>query len=368
MSRAIPLEELLLQLAESLKRSMTLVAAEVWTGTGGVLERAAAVPYREPATIRLADNEISVVAHAHTQGNAWMQVWLPELLAQHPGRVLRAAPLVHSGELLGVVLCARDPEQAPFNEEEERVLTDLARQVALALHNSALDTALQASLVDLRIANDELRASRSRIVVAADESRRQIERNLHDGAQQHLVALAVKLGLARQLVESDPAAVATLLEELRTDAQTTLAELRELAHGIYPPLLVDRGLAEALRAAANRSVLPADVDADVGRFPPEAEAAVYFCCLEAMQNAGKHAGDGSRVCVTVEADDGALRFSVRDDGAGFDTTTGAVRGHGFINMADRLGAIGGVLSVDSAPGRGTTIKGEIPLVVPVPVP
>jgi signal transduction histidine kinase len=367
MSRAIPLEELLLQLAESLKRSMTLVAAEVWTGTGGVLERAAAVPYREPATIRLADNEISVVAHAHTQGNAWMQVWLPELLAQHPGRVLRAAPLVHSGELLGVVLCAREQEQTPFTEEEERVLTELARQVALALHNSALDTALQASLVDLRIANDELRASRSRIVAAADQSRRQIERNLHDGAQQHLVALAVKLGLARQLVEADPAAVAAMLEELRTDAQTTLAELRELAHGIYPPLLIDRGLAEALRAAANRSILPADVAADVNRFPPDAEAAVYFCCLEAMQNAGKHAGEGSHICVRVEADDDALRFAVTDDGAGFDATTDAVRGHGFINMADRLGAIGGSLSVDSAPGRGTTIKGEIPLVVPVPV-
>jgi signal transduction histidine kinase len=367
MSRAIPLDELLLQLAESLKKSMSLVAAEVWTGSGGVLERAAAVPYRDPVTIRLADNEISVVAHAHTQGNAWMQVWLPELLAQHPGRVLRAAPLVHSGELLGVVVCAREPEQAPFSEEEERVLTELARQVALALHNSALDTALQASLVDLRIANDELRASRARIVAAADQSRRQIERNLHDGAQQHLVALAVKLGLARQLVEADPAAVATLLEELRTDAQTTLAELRELAHGIYPPLLIDRGLAEALRAAVNRSILAADLDADVDRYPPEAEAAVYFCCLEAMQNAGKHAGEGAHLCVTVGADDRTLWFSVVDDGAGFDTRGDEVRGHGFVNMADRLGAIGGTLSVESAPGRGTTIKGEIPLVVPVPV-
>src|SRR5207344_974856 len=116
---------------------------------------------------------------------------------------------------------------------EERVLTDLARQVALALHNSALDTALQASLVDLRIANDELRASRARIVATADQSRRQIERNLHDGAQQHLVALAVKLGLARQLLGSDPDTMSALLEELRTDAQETLTELRELAHGIY---------------------------------------------------------------------------------------------------------------------------------------
>jgi len=245
------------------------------------------------------------------------------------------------------------------------VLTELARQVALALHNSALDTALQASLDDLRVANEELRASRARIVATADQSRRQIERNLHDGAQQHLVALAVKLGLARQLVESDPATVATLLEELRVDAQATLTELRELAHGIYPPLLMDRGLPEALRAAANRSVLATDVEADVGRFPPDAEAAVYFCCLEALQNAGKHAGADARITLTVTADEHTLRFTVADNGPGFDANGDVIRGHGFVNMADRLGAIGGMLHVESAPGRGTTIRGEIPLAVPV---
>src|SRR6476660_1882791 len=196
---------------------MNLIVAEVWTGTDGVLERAAAVPYREPETIRLAEKEVDVIARAHTQGNAWMQVWLPALVEQHRDRVLRVAPRVHSGELLGIVLCARTAEQPAFSEEEERVLTELARQVALALHNSALDTALQASLDDLRVANDELRASRARIVATADQSRRQIERNLHDGAQQHLVALAVKLGLARQLVDGDRETLATLLEEMRGD-------------------------------------------------------------------------------------------------------------------------------------------------------
>ncbi|HEX5097419.1 MAG TPA: histidine kinase, partial [Acidimicrobiia bacterium] len=255
------------------------------------------------------------------------------------------------------------PDQQPFTEEDERVLTELARQVALALHNSALDTALQASLDELRVTNEELRQSRARIVATADQSRRQIERNLHDGAQQHLVALAVKLGLARQMVGGDTDTLSTLLEELRADAQTTLTELRELAHGIYPPLLMDRGLCEALRAAANRSVLATDVDADVGRFPPEVEAAVYFCVLEALQNAGKHAGEGARLTVNVTATDHELNFSVHDDGAGFDTTTGAIRGHGFVNMEDRLGAIGGVLKVESAPGAGTTISGEIPLTV-----
>jgi signal transduction histidine kinase len=363
MSRAIPLDELLLQLAESLKKSMQLASAEVWTGTEGLLERAAAVPYREIERIRLNPEEEAVVARAHVQGNAWVQVWLSGLLDEHPGQTLRVAPLVHSGELLGLIVCARAVDQQQFSEEEERVITELARQVALALHNSALDTALQASLDEVRVANEELLASRARIVATADQARRQIERDLHDGAQQHLVALAVKLGLARQLVDGDREALGTLLEELRADAQTTLTELRELAHGIYPPLLMDRGLPEALRAAANRSTLATDVDAEVGRFPAEVEAAVYFCCLEALQNAGKHAGESARITVTVRADDHALQFSVADNGAGFDSNGSAVRGHGFINMTDRLGAIGGSLTVDSAPGEGTRIGGQIPLTV-----
>ncbi len=255
MSRAIALDELLLQLAESLHRSLRLKAAEVWTGTDGSLERAAAIPDRGPRRVRLTAEELPVVARSHVSGNAWMQVWLPGILAEHENRIVRVAPMAHSGELLGLLVCAREEGDAAFTEEEERVLTELARQVGLALHNSRLDTALQASLDDLRIANDELSASRARIVAAADHSRRRIERDLHDGAQQHLVALAVKLGLARQMLDADPAVVATLLEELRADAQTTLTELRELAHGIYPPLLMDRGLPEALRAAANRAVL-----------------------------------------------------------------------------------------------------------------
>jgi signal transduction histidine kinase len=362
MSRAIPLEELLLQLAESCKKSMQLVAAEVWTGTGGVLELAASVPYRDAERIRMSVDEVTVVARAHVSGNAWAQVWLPGILEYHNGRLVRVVPLAHSGELLGVILCARAGDDTPFTEEEYRVLTELARQVGLALHNSRLDTALQASLDDLRIANEELRASRSRIVVASDESRRQIERNLHDGAQQHLVALAVKLGLAKQLLASDPAVVEPMLDELRADAQETLTQLRELAHGIYPPLLIDRGLGEALRAAANRAVLPTEVRADVGRFAPEVEAAVYFCCLEAMQNAGKHAGENARITITVTTAEGDLSFVVADDGTGFDATSNAVRGHGFVNMADRVGAIGGTIDVESAPGTGTRISGRMPAI------
>jgi signal transduction histidine kinase len=366
MSRAIPLDELLLQLAESLKKSMQLSAAEVWTGGDGVFECVASVPFREPGRVRMKPDEVTVVARAHVSGNAWLQVWLPDLLIAHPDKVLRVAPMAHSGELLGLIVCERDPDATPFNEEEERVLTELARQVALALHNTRLDTALQASLDELRVANEQLRASRSRIVAAADQSRRSIERNLHDGAQQRLVALAVKLGLARQLLEKSPDQVGPMLEDLRAETQSTLTELRELAHGIYPPLLMDRGLGEALVAAANRSTLPAEVRSDVARYAPDVEAAVYFCVLEAMQNAGKHAGDGSRITIDVHENDGDLCFDVADDGAGFDTTGDAVRGHGFVNMADRLGAIGGTIDVRSAPGAGTHVTGWIPKPAPLP--
>jgi signal transduction histidine kinase len=223
-----------------------------------------------------------------------------------------------------------------------------------------LDTALQASLDELQVRNVQLVASRARIVAAADESRRRIERNLHDGAQQHIVAMAVKLGLARQLLDADTATAAAMLEELRTDAQVTLTELRELAHGIYPPLLRTRGLPEALQAAANRAILPTTVVADeLPRFDPDVEAAVYFCCLEAVQNAGKHAGPDAHITVRIGHADGMLRFAVHDDGAGFDPASVA-GGHGFVNMEDRLGAFEGVLTVTSAPGEGTTVEGRIP--------
>jgi signal transduction histidine kinase len=152
-----------------------------------------------------------------------------------------------------------------------------------------------------------------------------------------------------------------MLEELRGDVQATLAELRELAHGIYPPLLRDRGLAEALRTAANRAVLPTEVVSEgIERYPSETEAAVYFCCLEAMQNAGKHAGGDAAITVTITATDTTLDFTVADTGSGFDASV-AVEGHGFVNMRDRLGAVGGTLTVDSDP-TGTRIGGHIPLV------
>jgi signal transduction histidine kinase len=250
----------------------------------------------------------------------------------------------------------------PFGDDDDQAFTELARQVGLALHNVKLDSALQESLDEVRRQADELRASRARIVEATDAERRRIERDLHDGAQQHLVALAVSVRLARQLADVNPDQAKEILDQLGSDLQDAVQELRNLAHGIYPPLLMDRGLGEALSAAAGRAALPTVVRAEgIGRYPQQVEAAVYFCVLEALQNAGKHAGDGSEVTISLREEEGALLFDVADDGAGFDLATGAHRGHGFVNMSDRVGAFGGSIAVDSAPGRGTQISGRLPL-------
>jgi len=361
LSRAIPLDELLLQLAESVRKTMNLVAVEVWTGNGGVVERVVSLPERGPERLSLGPKEQPVVTRAGVSGPAWLAVWLPSLLEGRADAPLRVAPVTSSGELLGLIVAQRRVGGDQFTEDEERVLTELARQVALALHNVQLDSALQASLDEVRRQADELRASRSRIVATSDEARRRIERDLHDGAQQHLVAMAVNLRLARDLTEDDPAGAGAMLDQLSTALKETIQELRNLAHGIYPPLLVDAGLPEALRAAANRSPLRVVVEAhDVGRYPPDLEAAAYFCCLEALQNAGKHAGAEATVTIRIREEAGGLIFEVSDDGPGFDTATKGL-GQGFVNMADRVGAIGGRLRVESEPGQGTTIAGTIPL-------
>jgi signal transduction histidine kinase len=362
MSRAVPMDELLLQLAESLHTTVGRGGAEIWTALGAGLTRAVSVPSRPAARMELAEGEASVVAHARIGGPHWTSVWLPQLYAEAgEGADFRVVPIAHLGELHGLVIVRRPSDGPGYTDDDERALVDLARQLGLALHNVRLDSALQASLAELAQRNEELQASRLRIVAAADSSRREIERNLHDGAQQHLVALAVKLGLARQIADDgDTDGVLAMLEALRGDVQTTIGELRELAHGIYPPLLRDRGLAEALRAAASRCTLPSTVDVELpDRYPEQVEAAAYFCCLEAMQNAGKYAGDGATLTVHVSGDDTALCFQLADDGVGFDTAATAF-GHGFVNMQDRLGAIGGELQVESAPGKGTTVRARIP--------
>ena len=360
MSRALPLDELLLQMAESLRKTLQLDVAEVWTGSGGTLERSVSDPTRPPARLQLGASEMTVVARAGVSGPAWLKIWLPAMLGPEDEHI-RVAPITNAGELLGMIVVRRRSDRGAFDEEEERIITELARQVGLALRNVRLDSALQASLEEVRQQATELQASRARIVATADLERRKIERNLHDGAQQRLVALAVNLRLARQIAATSPDDANAMFDQLSAEIQDTLEDLRALAHGIYPPLLADRGLAEALKAAANRSPVPTTVQADgLARYPQEIEAAIYFCCLEAMQNIGKYAGEGAQATITVREEAGGLLFEVNDTGAGFDVAT-AKRGAGFTNMNDRVGAIGGSLRVESAPGKGTKVSGTVPL-------
>jgi signal transduction histidine kinase len=363
MTRAVPMDELLLQLAETLRETMAPLGAELWTGEDGTLDRTTSVPDHGPKRIELNRAEQAAVAGARVSGTSWVSMWLPSLLegfGSAEGTHIRVAPITHLGNLLGLIVVARSEDAGVFAIEDDSLLADLARQVGLALHNVHLDSALQESLEELRAKNRLLQESRARIVTAADESRRKIERDLHDGAQQRLVALAVKLQLAK-MQAGDPNALGRLLDDLGGEVTETIEEMRELAHGIYPPLLRDAGLGDALRRAADRSTMPtkADIQTD-RRFDPAIEAAVYFCCLEAMQNAAKHAGPGAEITVRVSETSDHLVFEISDDGAGFDPSE-VEESHGFVNMRDRLGAHGGELTIESTQSHGTTVRGELPV-------
>jgi signal transduction histidine kinase len=212
----------------------------------------------------------------------------------------------------------------------------------------------------LRRATVELQQSRHRIAEAADLERARIERDLHDGAQQRLIALRIRLGLAEELLATDPAAGIRVVNQLGADAQAALDQLRSLAHGVYPELLAGRGLPDALQSIARQAPLPVHVIAvGLSRHPTEVESATYFTCAEAIQNAAKHADGATGVWIQLRQTADRLSFEVRDDGPGFRPT--AVEGHGLRNMRDRIEAVGGRLTVESEPGRGTRIAGSVPL-------
>lgn len=268
-----------------------------------------------------------------------------------PG-VDRAAPIRYQGELLGALSAVKRSGE-PLTPVEQDLMDDLALQAGLVLRNVRLTAELIQRL-------DELRASRQRLVAAQDDERRRLERNLHDGAQQNLVALKIKVNLVGMTMDKDPARARALVEEVKADADETLSTLRDLARGIYPPLLAQMGLAKALEAQATKATIPVDVQANaVDRYTPEVESTVYFCCLEALQNIQKYAS-ASRATVTIAEVDGNLQFSVRDDGVGFDTAT-VERGAGLQNITDRLDAVGGEVTLQSAPGRGSMVGGRVPV-------
>jgi signal transduction histidine kinase len=325
------IEGVLPRMAQVLGEGTGARRADVWLRVGGELRRAATWPgENDAAALRLErEDELPTVEDADI-----------------------VEPVRHRGELLGALSLTK-PRGEEVRPAEKQLLRDLASQAGLVLRNVRLTAELEARLEDLQ-------ESRQRLVTAQDEERRRLERNIHDGAQQQLVALSVKMRLLKTLARKDPAKAQELLDQLQADTQDALQDLRDLARGIYPPLLADQGLAAALEAQARKAAIHVEVHPDgIGRYPQEAEATAYFCVLEALQNAAKYA-DPASVQVRLSEDDGALRFSVSDDGAGFDVAT-TPRGAGLQNMADRVEALGGELSIVSAPGSGTTVTGRIPV-------
>ena len=267
--------------------------------------------------------------------------------------------------LIGVIL-------GPVLASVLRPIRDLQRG-ALAIGSGRLDARTPVTTGDelgelaesFNQMADDVRASRARIVRAADEERRRMERDLHDGAQQHLVLLRLRLGLAQKALAEDPAAAPGALGQARDDLDRALAALRELARGIYPAALVDGGLETALAQAVARAALPATLESTgIGRHPADLEAAVYFCCMEALQNASKHAGRDASATVRLRQDATLLHFEVTDTGCGIRGVPGA----GLQNMADRVGALGGRLAIEATSGVGTAVTGSVPLAALPPGP
>jgi signal transduction histidine kinase len=316
-------EDILPRIAEIMAAGTGARRAEVWLAVGAELRLAASWPDGAgEERIPLEGSEVTAGVSAD-----------------------RAFPVRDQGELLGVLTVSMPPTD-PLTPSQAELVEGLASQAGLVLRNVRLI--------------EDVRASRRRLVAAQDEERRRLERNLHDGAQQQLVALALKVRLAEGLAERDPGKSREMLSEVQSGMQDAMNDLRDLARGIYPPLLADQGLAVALDAQARKAAVPARVEAgEIGRHPQEVEAAVYFCCLEALQNVAKYAG-ATQASVRLATEEGELRFEVIDDGKGFDPAATPL-GSGLQNMVDRLAALGGSVDIRSAPGSGTTVAGRIPV-------
>ncbi len=325
-------EEILPEMARVLAEGTGARQAQVWLRIGGELVPSAAHP-GNPTGDRVPVEDTGTT--------------IPALSGFD-----RTAPVIHRGELLGA-LGATKPPNEPFTPAEEKLLFDLASQAGLVLRNVRLTSELLANL-------EELRASRQRLVTAQDDERRRLERNIHDGAQQQLVALSVKIRLASAMLDRDAEKTRQLLTELQAETSDAQENLRDLARGIFPPLLADQGLAAALDSQLRKIPLPVSLANDgVGRYPKEVESAVYFSCLEALQNVSKYA-NAREAMISLSEENGSLVFSVQDDGVGFDPAQ-VKKGSGLQNISDRLEAIGGKLEIHSDPGKGTTLTGRIPV-------
>ncbi len=323
-------EEVLPQMARVLTEGTGAARADVWMRLGDEIAPAASWPSSEGS----APSRLPINGHL-----------LPPVPA-----VSRIVPVRHQGELLGALSINKRPAEV-LTPVEDKLLADLAAQAGLVLHNVRLTAELRARLTEISQQAVELRASRQRIVAAQDAERSRLERNIHDGAQQNLVALTVKLRLASTLVKRSPERARTMLAELKNETRTARTTLADLARGIYPQQLREQGLVEALKPYG-----PVEARG-IGRYELDAETAVYFSCLEALQNAAKHAR-ASRVRILLSQEESALTFAVIDDGVGFDRTT-TVYGAGLQNMMDRLEAVGGRLDIIATPGKGTTVTGHL---------
>jgi signal transduction histidine kinase len=294
-----------------------------------------------------------VIAKALDDPSLRLAYWVPR--AEHwvgsDGQELAIGQAQGHGQAVRIVADARNrPVAALLHDEallEEPVLLD------------AIAGSMQAALESQRV-DAELLHARANAASAAEHERRRIERDLHDGAQQRLLALRMKLGVTRRLFDHDPRRAVSLLDELDGDVQAALVELRSLSHGIVPPLLAERGLAAALLEVASRAAIPTCTQVqEVGRVDPAIERAVYFCCLEALQNAAKHAGAGARATIVLRAEGEELEFGVADDGTGLTGVASTAGSHGLANLHERMAAVGGQMRLEAIAGGGTRVSGRV---------
>jgi signal transduction histidine kinase len=267
----------------------------------------------------------------------------------------------YQGAILGRIECGPRSD-GPLLAEDRRLLAYFAAQAAVGVHNLHLTAELSRRVEEVRVQAAELAASRDRVVAGQDAERRRIQRILHDGVQQEIVALSARAGLVRQqLLRGDPAA-ADGLAEMQRDLAATLHDVREIAHAIHPPVLSDRGLLEAIEAQSSRLAVPMAVRADPRlrgvRFREQIEATAWYVLAEALSNVVKHAG-ASEVEVSLSQEDGRLGLVIRDDGCGFDL--GRPRGLGLAGLSDRLDTVGGSLTITSGAGLGTSVCAHIPV-------
>lgn len=277
------------------------------------------------------------------------------------GATAATVPIEYRGTTLGRIECGPRTD-GPLLAEDRRLLAYFAAQAAVGMHNLHLDAELSRRIEEIRDQAAELAASRDRVVAGQDAERRRIQRVLHDGVQQEIVALSARAGLVReQLLRGDPDA-ADRLADMQRDLATTLRDVREIAYAIHPPVLADRGLLEAIEAQSSRLVVPMAVRADPAlrgvRFGEQIEATAWYVLAEALSNVVKHAG-ASEVQVSLSQEDGRLGLVIRDDGCGFDLDR--PRGLGLTSVSDRLDTVGGSLTISSGAGPGTSVCVHIPV-------